>query len=56
MIEAKEPEKRMVIEFKTERGHDHKLFKDEREKERERVLDQNAWSDDSDSDFNDGCN
>ena len=52
VIEAKEPEKKLVIEFETERGHDHKMFKDEREKDRQRVLMNTAWdSDESDEDF-----
>ena len=38
MPEAKEPEKKMVIEFKAEKGHENKMFKDDREKERDRVL------------------
>ena len=41
-----------MIEFKAERGHENKVFKDDREKERSRVLmkDGNAWDDDSESD------
>ena len=41
MIEAKTPETqgKLVIEFETEAGHDHKMFKDDREKERNRVID-----------------
>ena len=38
MTEAKEPERKMVVEFKAEKGHEHKMFKDEREKERSLVL------------------
>ena len=52
VIEAREPEKKLVIEFKTERGHDHKMFKDEREKERERaLLKDTEWDSESDEDF-----
>jgi len=29
---------KLVLEFETEKGHEHKMFKDEREKERERVF------------------
>ena len=50
MPEAKEPERKMVIEFKAEKGHENKMFKDEREKERGLVLDKNVWEDDKDSD------
>ena len=50
MPEAKEPERRLVVEFKTEKGHENKMFKDEREKERSLVLDKEVWEDDKDSD------
>ena len=54
MIEAKTPEEKLVIEFKTEKGHDHKMFKDDREKERGKALmNDKLWeSEDSDEDFN----
>ena len=43
----------MIIEFKAEKGHENKMFKDEREKERERVLQKDMdWDVDSDEDFN----
>ena len=43
----------MIIEFKAEKGHENKMFKDEREKERERVLQKDIdWDVDSDDDFN----
>ena len=29
---------KLVIEFKAEKGHENKVFKDEREKDRSRVL------------------
>ena len=41
MPEAKEQERKMVIEFKAEKGHENKMFKDEREKERDLVLNKN---------------
>ena len=51
VIEAKTKENtgKLVIEFKTEKGHENKMFVDEREKGRGRVLQQNLWdSDESD--------
>ena len=53
MIEAKEPERKMVIEFETEKGHENKMFKDDREKEKSRALMKDKlWdSDESDEDF-----
>ena len=54
VIEAKTKENtgKLVIEFKTEKGHENKMFVDEREKGRGRVLQQNLWdSDESDEDF-----
>ena len=52
IIEAKEAAEqgKLVIEFKAEKGHENKMFIDEREKQRERVLQQSAWEDDSESD------
>ena len=42
---------KLVIEFKAEKGHENKVFKDDRERERGRVLQQDlAWNDDSESD------
>ena len=40
IIEAKTPftEGKMIVEFETERGHENKMFKDEREKERAPTL------------------
>ena len=55
MIEAKEPKGKMVIEFKAEKGHENKMFKDEREKVRERALMKDTEhendSDESDDDY-----
>jgi hypothetical protein len=41
VIEAKEAEAKggFKIEFEMEKGHEHKMFVDDREKERENVLD-----------------
>merc|ERR1719446_1648582 len=52
MIEAKTPETegKLMIEFKAEKGHEHKVMKDDREKERGKVLQDNNWQDDSESD------
>ena len=55
MPEAKTPEQsgKLVIEFKAEKGHENKMFKDEREKERQRVLQRDIdWDVDSDDDYN----
>ena len=42
----------MVIEVKAEKGHENKMFMDDREKVRNRVLEQNLWdSDESDDDY-----
>ena len=42
---------KLVIEFKAEKGHEHKVMKDDREKERGRVLQVAAdWGNDSESD------
>ena len=43
MPEAKEPERKMVIEFKAEKGHENKMFIDEREKDRGMVLQKDIW-------------
>ena len=54
MPEAKtrETEGKLVIEFKTEKGHENKMFKDDREKQRERVLMPDSIADsESDEDF-----
>ena len=53
VIEAKtrDTEGKMIIETKMARGHEHKMFKDEREKERTNVLDFAGFSDESDEDF-----
>jgi hypothetical protein len=42
VIEAHTPESKgkLVIEFEQERGFEHKMFKDEREKDRELSLNQ----------------
>ncbi len=52
MPEAKEAQMsgKLVIEFKAEKGHENKMFKDEREKDRARVLEKDVWEDDSESD------
>ena len=52
MIEAKsrETEGKLVIEFKAEKGHENKMFKDEREKDRNRVLQKDIEWNDSESD------
>ena len=53
VIEAKtrETEGKLVIEFKAEKGHEHKMFKDDREKDRARVLDPDTmWKDSEESD------
>merc|ERR1712224_850521 len=57
VIEAKTPEMcgKLQITFKMEKGHENKMVQDDREKQRERVLQQEIeWgNDDSDDDFND---
>merc|ERR1712110_865003 len=53
VIEAKTREDtgKLVIEFKAEKGHENKVFKDDREKGRDRVLQADIdWNDDSESD------
>merc|ERR1712226_1730575 len=53
IIEAKTKadQGKLVIEFKAEKGHENKVFKDGREKERGRVLQQELdWGDDDESD------
>ena len=53
VIEAKTPETegKLVLNFKMEAGHEHKMVKDDREKERNRVLQQGVdWGNDSESD------
>merc|ERR1712226_259619 len=53
IIEAKTKadQGKLVIEFKAEKGHENKVFKDDREKERGRVLQADtAWGNDSESD------
>ena len=56
VIEAKTPQThgKMVLTFQMEKGHEHKMVKDDREKERDRVLQEDIdWgNDDSDEDFN----
>ena len=44
IIEAKTPETegRLVVEVEQERGHENKMFKDEREKDRRPTLDRNV--------------
>ena len=55
VIEAKTREQcgKMVITMKMEKGHEHKMVKDDREKERDLVLQKDLeWNDDeSDEDF-----
>jgi len=36
----------MVIEFQTQKGHENKVFKDDREKQKTAVLDYNGFSSD----------
>ena len=58
VIEAKTPETegKLVIEFKNEKGHENRgLFRDDREKIRERVLQPDTWQDDSESDEDFKC-
>ena len=57
IIEAKTPENsgKLMIEFKAEKGHEHKVMKDDREKERGRVLQENIWDNDSESDDDFKC-
>ena len=58
VIEAKTPETegKLVIEFKNEKGQEHRgMFKDDREKDRARVLLQTGWQDDSESDEDFKC-
>ena len=54
MPEAKTPqsEGKLMIAFKAEKGHEHKVMKDDREKDRGRTLmkDGNLWENDSESD------
>ena len=52
VIEAKEAadKGKLVIEFKAEKGHEHKMFQDDREKQRDRVLQKDLWEDDEESD------
>ena len=53
IIEAKTKENtgKLVLEFKMEKGHENKMMKDDREKDRQRVLQQDIeWNDDSESD------
>ena len=40
MIEAKTPETegKLVLQFEAEKGHEHKMFKDDREKDRNKAL------------------
>lgn len=42
MLPAETPESKgkLVVEFEAEKGHEHKMFVDEREKPRERALDE----------------
>lgn len=48
IIEAKTPETegKMVLEFAHKKGHEHKMFKDDREKERAQVLTFDGITDD----------
>ena len=53
IIEAKTKENtgKLVLEFQMEKGHENKMVKDDREKERGRVLQQEVdWGNDSESD------
>lgn len=53
IIEAKTPqtEGKMVIEFEQERGHENKMFKDEREKQRKAALQKIDWTSTKDDDM-----
>ncbi len=54
VVEAKTPDTngKLVITFKAEKGHENKMFKDEREKDRNRVLQPDtAFDSESDEDF-----
>ena len=53
MIEAKTPETegKLVIEFKGKKGHENKMFVDNREKQRAKVLDDFEEDSESDDDF-----
>ena len=58
VIAAKTPETegKLIIEFKNEKGHENRgLFKDDREKDRARVLLDSNWQDDSESDDDFKC-
>ena len=58
VIEAKTPETegKLVIEFRNEKGHENRgLFKDDREKERARVLQETEWNDSEESDEDFKC-
>ena len=50
MIEAKTPdtEGKLVLEFEQKRGHENKMFKDDREKDRQLQLMQDEWDNDDD--------
>lgn len=50
IIEAKTPETegKMVIEFEQEKGHENKMFKDDREKQRQATLQRADWTATSD--------
>ena len=51
MPEAKTPEMsgKLVFGFKMEKGHEHKMVLDDREKDRKKVMDESVnWGDDSD--------
>ena len=53
VIEAKTPETegKMVIEFKAQKGHENKMFVDQREKQRAKVLEDFEEDSESDEDF-----
>ena len=53
VVEAKTPETegKMVIEFKGQKGHENKMFVDNREKVRAKVLDDFEKDSESDDDF-----
>ena len=53
VIQAKTPETegKMVIEFKGQKGHENKMFIDDREKHRAKVLDDFEEDSESDDDF-----
>jgi len=52
MIEAKTPETegQLVIEFEQEKGHENKVMRDDRERQRKATLQVNQWQGSKDDD------